>query len=223
MDSSYVYLTAESVTISENGVNGTTRLYIGQYRSIQDNLGIPPADQITSPSGTQVIQGTALTVTADATDDVAVAAVNFLVNGQVVLTDTTPPYEFSLNVPANVIGTLTLSATAIDFGGNVGTAQTVTLNVIPDPLTTVTGRVIDSASAPVSGVTLTMAGGKSGTSASDGTFSIAGVPTIQGTITVTASLTGPSGTLLEAVPPTSRPFEEASRMSVTFESFRCRR
>src|SRR5205823_5555940 len=53
IDPSYIYLTAESGTITENGVTGTTRLYIGQYRDIQDNLGIPPTVQITSPlSGT---------------------------------------------------------------------------------------------------------------------------------------------------------------------------
>src|SRR6266404_2048291 len=89
MDQSFVYLTAEAGSISENGSNGTTRLYIGQYRNIQDNLGVPPIVQITSPvNGSQVIQGSTVTVTANATDDVAVASVSFFLNGQLAFTST---------------------------------------------------------------------------------------------------------------------------------------
>ena len=188
MDQSYMYLTAEAGTLSENGVNGTTRLYIGQYRNIQDNLGVPPTVQITSPSsGTQVIQGSSVTVTASATDDVAVAAVSFSVNGQVAFTATTAPYQFSFTAPSTG-STVTLGATAVDFGSNVGQSPNVTLNLIPDPLTTVVGRVLDANSNPVQGATVTTNGQQATTNA-DGTFSIPGVPTILGNIIVAASAT----------------------------------
>jgi hypothetical protein len=188
MDSSYVYLTAEFGTISENGANGTTRLYIGQYRNVQDENGIPPAVQVTSPAAnSQVIQGSRVTMTVSATDDVGVAAVTFLVNGQVALTNTATPYQHTFAAPATG-STLTLGATAVDFGGNVGQAANVTVNLIPDPLTTVVGRVVDVNGTPLAGATVTMFS-RSATTQADGTFAIAGVPTILGSITVTATAT----------------------------------
>jgi YVTN family beta-propeller protein len=121
----------------------------------------------------------------NATDDVAVAAVNFLVNGQVVFTATSAPYQFNFSVPIG-ISSLTIGATAVDFGNNIGTAQNVVINVIPDPGTTVTGRVLDKTQTPVAGATVTTVGGKSSTTAADGTFSISGVPTVRGNISVRA-------------------------------------
>jgi len=70
-------------------------------------------------SGSTVVQSQTIAVTVNATDDVAVAAVNLLVNGQPVLTDSVAPYVFYYTVPATAT-TLTLSATAVDYGGNVG-------------------------------------------------------------------------------------------------------
>jgi DNA-binding beta-propeller fold protein YncE len=75
------------------------------------------------------------------------------------------------------VSTLTLGATAIDYGNNVGTATNVVVNVIPDPGTTVTGRVVDGSNNPLPGFTAQTIG-YSATTASDGTFSIPGVPTI---------------------------------------------
>src|SRR5262249_13809617 len=145
VDSRYVYLTA-SQTVVENGVTGDTRLYIGQYQT-EDTAGSPPSVQITSPAPrTQVIAGSTVTVTANASSDMPVVPVSFLTTGQVVCTDTTVPYQCSFNVPTN-LATLTIDATAIDLGNNVGTAPTVTLTVIPDSLTTVRGNVIDANAA----------------------------------------------------------------------------
>ena len=204
MDQSFVYLTAESGTISENGVNGNTRLYIGQYRNIQDNARIPPSVQITSPaSGSQVIQGSSVTVTASATDDVAVAAVTFFVDGQSVFTANSAPYQFTFTAPSSG-SSLTLGASAVDFGGNVGDATNVLVNLIPDPLTTVVGRVIDASNNPVAGATVS-AFTVSTVTAPDGTFSLPGVSTIQGNIVASARITIADGTSLvgksAAVPP----------------------
>lgn len=189
MDTSYVYLTAEAGNISENGVSGTTRLYIGQYRNVRDDLGIPPTVQITSPApGAQVVQGSTLTITATATDDVAVAAVNFLVNGQPAFTTAAAPYQYSFTAP--VVGpTLTIGATAVDFGGNVSQKASVTVNVIPDPGTTVVGKVVDVNQNGIPGATVTVNGGLSATTQNDGTFSISGVPSVAGSLVVTATAT----------------------------------
>ncbi len=161
-------------------------LRILKYQNIVDTFGIPPTISITSPApGTSLIQGQTVTLTANATDDVAVAFVNFLVNGQVVSTTSSQPYQFNYTVPVTAT-TLTFGATAIDFGNNAGTAPNVTVPVIPDALTTAKGRVVTrSAGTPVAGATVTTLGFSASTAA-DGTFSISGLPTIRGPIVVTA-------------------------------------
>jgi hypothetical protein len=94
VDSNFVYLTAEQGGVgTENGSTGDTRLYTGQYLALNDNAGIAPTVQITSPApGATVIEGEVLPINVVATDDVTVVAVNFLVNGVVVSTDTSAPY-----------------------------------------------------------------------------------------------------------------------------------
>lgn len=188
-DGTYVYLATEHSNLTKFGSFGDSRLYIGQYLAIVDNKGIPPKAAITSPvSGARVIEGSTLPIRVNATDDVAVAAVNFLVNGQIVFTATSGPYQFNFKVPLGV-SSLTIGATALDFGNNVGTAQTVVVNVIPDPLTTAIGTVVDKSGIAVAGATVTCLG-ISGQTAPDGTFSIPGLPTVQGPIQCSAILVG---------------------------------
>jgi len=187
VDNQFVYLTADR-SIQENGVNGDSRLYIGQYVALEDKAGVPPVVSITSPAaGTNVIEGVVIPITVQATDDVQVAAVDFLVNGNVVFTDSAAPYQFNLTIPTGVT-TITLGATATDIGGNIGTAPTVVINVIPDPLTTVIGRVVDGNNNPVTGATVSTLQ-RSTTSRADGSFTINNVPTVNGSIVVTASAT----------------------------------
>lgn len=187
VDSAYVYLTTDR-----------NRLLIGQYLQIEDTADIPPTVRITSPaSGDTVIEGSSLPITMDASDDVAVAAATLLVNDNAVATDTAPPYQFNFSVPVGV-STLTLSATATDFGGNVGTAENVVINVIPDPKTAAEGRVIDRENNPVSGAIVTCLG-VSGSTNSEGNFSIPGLPTVQGTIRCTATFTTAEGKTLRGV------------------------
>jgi len=188
-DATYVYLATEHNSLNKFGSTGDSRLYIGQYLALQDLFGIPPTASITSPmNGATVTQGASLPIIVNASDDVAVAAVNFLVNGQVVFTSTAQPYQFNYHVPTDIT-TLTIGATAVDLGANVGTATNVVLNVIPDPGTTVTGTVVDMTGAPVSGATVTVQAQFTATTQADGTFSITGVPTVQGNIIAGASVT----------------------------------
>jgi hypothetical protein len=191
-DGSYVYLTTDQTNGTaqrpRNGTTADTRLYIGQYAPISDPYGIPPTAAITMPAnGTQVIRGSTVQITVTATDDVAVAAVNILINGQIVFTGTAAPYQFSYTVPANATS-VTIGAQAVDFGFNIGTAQNVAITAIADPLTTAQGAVTDTMGNPISGATVTCQG-LTGTTASDGTFSISSVPTIAGSIQCTASAT----------------------------------
>ena len=84
-------------------------------------------------------------------------------------------------------GTLIISATASDLGNNTSTAQDVTVSIVPDPGTTVIGRVVDPQGTPIEGVTLKVLS-HTGVSGPDGTFSIPGVPTLQPFVVVSASL-----------------------------------
>lgn len=188
VDNNYVYLTADQ-SIVENGTSGNSRLYIGQYVVLEDRAGIPPVVSITAPApGLTAIEGTTVPVTVQATDDVQVAAVDFLLNGNVVFTDSAAPYQFTVTVPTGVTN-FTLGARAADIGNNVGVAPGVVVNVIPDPKTTVVGRVLDADANPLAGAAVTTNTLHTAVTNADGTFSIAGVPTILGNISVTASAT----------------------------------
>ncbi len=184
-DASHVYLVTAS-TPTENGVTGSSRLYIGQHLSRTDDNGIAPSVVITAPTqGATVIEDDALSITLAATDDVAVLSTDFMVDRVRVQTDGTSPYQHTITVPTGVAA-ITLDATAIDFGNNLGVAPSVTLNVIPDPDTTVVGRVVDQANAGVVGATVSCLGA-TGTSGANGNYSIAGVPTIRGNVICSAT------------------------------------
>lgn len=163
-----------------------SRLLIGQYLQIEDTAGIPPTVRIAAPqAGATTVEGGTLPVTVEASDDVAVNVVNLVINGQVVASDTAPPYEFTLPVPTGVTS-FTFSAVAIDFGDNSAMADSVTVTVIPDPLTTATGSVVRQDGTPVGGATVTCLERGAVTDAS-GTFRVPNLPTIRGNIRCTAS------------------------------------
>ena len=205
VDGQYVYMTGEEGTITDLGATGNTRLYIGQYNQFpQDNFGIPPTISITSPVTGPLIQGQTILVSADATDDVAVASVTLRVNGQAIFTTAAPPYQVSYLVPPTATS-LIFGGTAVDYGNNVGTAQNIQIQVIPDPGTTVTGRVVDGGGNPVGGATVSTLGALTATTASDGTFSITQAPTVAGNIQVTATFITPSGTTLAGLSITQPP------------------
>lgn len=188
VDNSYVYLVAD-LGFEENGTTGDSRLYIGQYLSIEDTAGIPPIVRITSPTdGTTVVEGQTISVQVQASDDVEVAAVNLLLNGASVGSDSVPPYEFTVTAPLGA-GVMSLGAQAVDFGGNTGVAPLVSVNVAVDPGTTVIGRVLDADGNVVEGAAVAVLETYTGVSAADGSFSIPGVPTIRGNLTVGASVT----------------------------------
>ena len=140
----FVYMTGESSIVGpENGTTGNTRLFIGQYQAIEDTGGIPPQVNITSPlAGSSVTEGQSVTANVNATDDVEVAAVNLLVNGAIVTTDTAAPFQLTFTVPLGLTS-VRLQAQALDFGNNVGNSAEIVLTVIPDqsPTATITAPV----------------------------------------------------------------------------------
>ena len=85
----------------------------------------PPVVSISSPAGGTTVSGT-VTVTANASDDVGVAGVQFLLDGVNLGTeDTTAPYSVSWNTTTAANGNHTLSARARDAAGSQTTSALV--------------------------------------------------------------------------------------------------
>jgi hypothetical protein len=81
----------------------------------------PPTALITSPTS-DTVSGT-VTVSATAQDNVAVSRVEFIVDGNVVSTDSTSPYNYSWDTTTVADGTHNLNIKAYDTSNNVGAAS----------------------------------------------------------------------------------------------------
>ena len=155
--------------------------------SLDVRISDAPVVVVTAPlSGTTLIEQTTLRISATATDDVRTAAVHFALNGVALFTDTSAPYQFDYIVPVGA-GLLSISADAVDDVGNIGIANLVQVTVIPDPLTTVAGRVVDPLGIPVASATLSSTLGFTATTDADGLFMIPDISTIRGDIQVLAT------------------------------------
>jgi len=89
----------------------------------------PPTVGITSPTGGQTVQGT-ITVAANASDNVGVAGVQFLLDGTGLgAEDASAPYSASWNTATVADGTHILTAVARDAAGNRTTSAPVTVTV----------------------------------------------------------------------------------------------
>src|SRR5262249_19222633 len=89
----------------------------------------PPTVAITSPANLATVSG-ALTVTANASDDVGIAGVQFFLDGNSLgAEDFVAPYSASWNTTTVTNGNHILTAQAWDTGGNSTTSAVVTVTV----------------------------------------------------------------------------------------------
>lgn len=96
----------------------------------------PPTVSITAPASGATVSGTAVTVSADASDDVGVVGVRFRLDGvHLGPEDTSWPYSITWNAAQVSDGPHTLSAVARDAAGNstISAGATVTVNNPPPP------------------------------------------------------------------------------------------
>jgi hypothetical protein len=106
---------------------------------IVDNTA--PTVSLTAPADGATVSGL-VTLTATASDNVAVAGVQFLANGVPVgAEDTGSPYSLSAPTTAANNGTYTLTAVARDAAGNTTTSAPVTITVNTPPAVTVVGNL----------------------------------------------------------------------------------
>lgn len=146
----------------------------------------PPAVAITSPlDGETVVVGQTVSFSVDATDDGLLTGVQLTTDTGFSQLLTEPPFQADVIVPDSVTEII-FSAAATDGAGNE-TNVSRSVHVISDPLTTVTGTVVDTGGLAVEGALVRTRGDFSAFSQVDGTFSIPDVTTKLGDITVLAS------------------------------------
>src|SRR5690554_4023395 len=133
LDSSYVYITEEHFIVGPDyGTSGNTKLFIAQYRRLDDNRGIAPTVELRQPiDGSVVVERQSLILSAHAEDDVAVGRVQFFIDGELIASDTTAPYQVTYKVPVGK-RSLNIQARAVDLGGNFALSQAVRVEVQPD-------------------------------------------------------------------------------------------
>jgi len=112
---------------------------------------IPPTVSITAPANGATVSG-ALSVTANASDNVGVASVQFKLDGaNLGAIATTAPYSIAWDSTKSSNGTHILSATATDTSGNTASSANVSLTVSNSPDTT---PPTVSITAPANGATV---------------------------------------------------------------------
>ena len=94
----------------------------------------PPTAMLTAPQqGQSFLEGTTITLSANASDDQGLRRVEFLVDGQVVGSDTFAPYAISFQLPQVTSNrTLTIAAVSFDTGTNRTQSASVTITDLND-------------------------------------------------------------------------------------------
>ncbi len=93
----------------------------------------PPTISLTSPTSGSTVSGSSVTVSANANDNVAVAGVQFKLDGANLGSEVTAsPYSVSWNTTQTANGSHTLTALARDAAGNQTTSSAVTVTVNND-------------------------------------------------------------------------------------------
>ncbi len=109
-------------------VNLCSSYYIARFFGLDDLDGTPPTASITAPANGAMVSGT-VTVSANASDDIGVERVEFLLDGALLGSDATAPYGFAWNSATATNGSHVLTARAVDLAGNTGTSPQVNVTV----------------------------------------------------------------------------------------------
>jgi hypothetical protein len=174
----------------------------------------PPAVSVTSPANASTVSGN-VTLSANATDNIGVASVEFKVDGVSLGIRTTSPYSLSWDSTKVSNGTHNISAVAKDTSGNTSTA-TISVNVSNvtiAPLTITTASLPSSQVGKNYSATVSATGGAGGYNwtlvsgslppgltlvkstclTCQSTVTISGIPSTRGTYTFTLKVTTQGG------------------------------
>jgi hypothetical protein len=125
-----VYSTAIDTYVKRFPGPSAGRFYVGRYDVVNDTAGNAPSSTV-HPAATSAFERRVIPVVVTASDDVAVASVTLSMDGVVLETDRTAPYEF-LVTAASGASSHTLVATATDYAGNNAQSAPVTITVTRD-------------------------------------------------------------------------------------------
>lgn len=120
-----------------NGVSAVSSTLVNVLNTSNPDT-LAPTVTLTAPTQGQTLSGT-ISLTASATDNVAVSGVHFFYNAILIGTATTTPYSVAWNTITNNTegnGTYQITARAYDSAGNVGTSAPVGITIANTPSTT---------------------------------------------------------------------------------------
>jgi hypothetical protein len=120
---------ATANVIASPGTGSPNRLLYELFIGAPVGDTTPPTVALTAPAAGATVSGTAVTLSATASDNNAVAKVDFFVDGALVGTDTAAPYAISWNSGTVANGSHTFTARATDTSGNAATSAAVTATV----------------------------------------------------------------------------------------------
>lgn len=109
-------------------VNLCSSYYIARFFGLDNLDGVAPTATITAPVNGATVSGT-VAIAANASDDIGVDHVEFLLDGALLGSDATAPYAYSWNSATASNGAHALQARAIDLAGNSGSSAAVNVTV----------------------------------------------------------------------------------------------
>jgi poly(hydroxyalkanoate) depolymerase family esterase len=109
-------------------VNLCSSYYIARFFGLDDLDGVPPTATITAPANGASVSGS-VNVTANASDNIGIERVEFLLDGALLGTDASAPYGVVWNSATATNGAHVLAARAVDLAGNTGTSAAVNVTV----------------------------------------------------------------------------------------------
>ena len=80
-------------------------------------------------AGVQAIVGSTIPIQVVVADDIQVARVDLFADGELIARDLNAPFDLDAIIPASMSGTVTLTAQAVDTGGNVGVSNALPIDV----------------------------------------------------------------------------------------------
>lgn len=109
-------------------VNLCSSYHIARFFGLDDLDGVPPTATITAPANGAAVTGS-VAISADASDNIGVDRVEFLLDGALLGSDTTAPYAYTWNSSTTSDGAHALQARAVDLVGNTGSSPLVNVTV----------------------------------------------------------------------------------------------
>jgi hypothetical protein len=153
-------LSGTSVTINDTApASDRYNLFICEIRALSAPDTTLPTVAMTAPANNATVSGTNVTVSATAADNVAVAGVQFKLDGaDLGLEDTSSPYSIVWNTTGATNATHSLTAVARDTSGNraTATAVSVTVSNIVDTTPPTVSMTAPANGATVSGTAVTV-------------------------------------------------------------------